>query len=335
MADVTKAAQPVGCARVLASLKACATSNYFWACLVYLIYTMQVISIDYCSVAIGKSRTVTLNSTAYDSNGDPYYYDSIYTAPSPLCDTTGYTTINRQWVAAGCTHLISAVLYTAAWWPFFADARRRANPLFVAAVMLPEVLNIVEACLYLFTATLYAPISIDEECAASYWCARYMGLHRLETAAASISLIAAFLWLWQWWATHVRAPYRGLSPFDVDVYSQILLIAPSIIYVVYNATVLHYPPDYEDDFLYVKADVVFFVGSVLYMLGALRDLDFFFWLPWPGCGQVLEAAPGAAPSAAAGDAETKNALAAGAGADAGDIKDESKVTLRVVPGVKM
>jgi hypothetical protein len=47
---------------------------------------------------------------------------------------------------------------------------------------------------------------------------------------------------------------------------------------------------------------------------------------------VLEAAPGAAP---AGDAETKNALAAGAGAGAEEVKDETKLTVRVVPGVKM
>ena len=55
-------------------------------------------------------------------------------------------------------------------------------------------------------------------------------------------------------------------------------------YVAYNVQIIQDPASYGTNFLYKKADVVFFVGAALYLAAALRDCGVFFFLPFvPGC----------------------------------------------------
>ena len=55
-------------------------------------------------------------------------------------------------------------------------------------------------------------------------------------------------------------------------------------YVAYNVQIIQDPASYGTNFLYKKADAVFFVGAALYLAAALRDCGVFFFLPFvPGC----------------------------------------------------
>ncbi len=59
-------------------------------------------------------------------------------------------------------------------------------------------------------------------------------------------------------------------------------------YVVYNGQILADPDAYGYDVLYVKADVLFCVSAIFYLLGSMRDCGFFTWLPLAGCRSLAQ-----------------------------------------------
>jgi len=263
-------------------------SLYFWSCIVYLVYTMQIMAIDYCHVT-NKGSSVTFPAVPAIPDDPSTPEDETYAAIDAydvytnheICNDYGLATINKQFIAAGVIHLLSAVMYLFAWYPWMVENWSKTTTLFRFAILLPEFLNIIEAAIYIRTADLYAPYSIV---CLTYTCKEYVHLHALELAAASVNFVASVLWLWQWYATFIRGPGRGLSPFDVDFYAQLLLLVPSAIYVAYNVQVSNDLESYGPNKLYKSADVVYFVGAVLYVIGAMRDNDFFFFLSSvPGC----------------------------------------------------
>jgi len=307
--------------------RAALASFYVWSCVVYLVYTSQALAVDYCSVS-RPSRSVFSNTSA-PTVDDPYYYYAVTeVVPDPSCDESGYTSVNRQFVALAAVHLLSAFMYAGAWRGWFAKNAASTPAWALALILLPEALNVAEAALYIYTSTLYAPLSVPDKgnaCYADADCAGYHRLHRLELAAAVISLLASVFWAWSWWYTFQRGPGRGLSVYDPDLYSTLLLLVPSVMYVVYNAQIIADPTTYGDNFLYKKADAVYFVGAVLYLVAALRDCGVFFFLPFvPGCAFDFDAtapadlftlrttaAAGGAAKGAAGGGETSTSVVVG------------------------
>lgn len=274
---------PRGCApRLGAALWRSAQSMYVWACFVYLVYCCQALAVDYCELSFPSTLVNTTVLGGAGTAEDPYTYEYYpYEAPSWQCAENGPSSINRQYVALASVHLVTAFMYGYAWRDWMA-LHASDTPLWARAlIMVPEALNVVEAAIYVYTATLYGPYEADPECQLDPDCPAYHRLHRLELAGAAVEMAAALLWAWSWWYTFERVPGRGLTPFDPDFWSSLLLVIPSAMYIAYNVEVIAVPADYGSNFLYKKADVVYFVGSVLYLGAALRDQDAFFWLP---CG---------------------------------------------------
>ena len=218
---------------------------------------------------------------------------------SSICSENGYSSINKkQYLALSIIHVINAVMYGASWIPWLRENAKSRSTTFLALLALPEVLNVVEAALYLASARHYGHSSANLTTYASS--NEYRLMHRLELAASLIEMVASFGWTWSWWATHERGPGRGLSIFDLDLWSTALLVASSGVYVAYNVQITraqgegwwgvhHDPTNYSTNHLYVRGDVMYFVGACLYLFAAMRDCDCWFWLPSPVFG------PSAAP----------------------------------------
>lgn len=133
--------------------------------------------------------------------------------------------------------------------------------------MIPEWLNVLGAVLYLVSASEYDVAYFNADA--------LLRNHYIETVAATVEFCAAIGWCWVWWYTHVRGPGRGLTLDDPDFTANIFIVVPSIIYIVYNASNLQSPQSYDDlgpnSVLYQKAELLYAVGSALYLLCALRD----------------------------------------------------------------
>lgn len=296
-----------GCARLLVACKSCLRSVYFWANLLYLGYTLQALAVDWCSVihpdlpflppppfvasppplpsTSDYSASDYASSSDYNASSSDYassdYASSDYGQyRAPLCVERGYSPINKQYEALAAVHVVSAVVYGAAWIPWY-----RANPersaAFKVAVMVPEVLNLVEAALYMHSSRFYAPNSLDASCRADYACKPYMRLHYVELSACIIELFASVGYCWVWWSIHERRPGRGLTLWDLDAWCQFFLVISSLVYFVYYLDVTRHPEHYGTNFEYKTADTMYFVGALLYLFSDMRDNDFFFWIPTP------------------------------------------------------
>jgi hypothetical protein len=167
------------------------------------------------------------------------------------------------YIVSGIIHLLNAFQYIYAWFPLGFGI--------FSWVMIPEWLNVLGAALYLVSASEYDAAYFDTE-----------ALHRnhvIETVAATIEFFAAVGWTWVWWKTHVRGPGRGLTLDDPDFTGNILIVVPSIIYIVYNASNLQNPASYYDlgpnTFLYQTANELYAVGAAFYVLCAMRDDGWF------------------------------------------------------------
>lgn len=241
-------------------------SWYFWACIVYVIYASQVLAIDYC----------------------PYGEDNI------LCSFTGDTSINQQYIAAGAVHVTNAVQYFISW------NRDFGYPM-TNLVIIPEVLNIIEASLYLSTATKYANASTECErltnealancsitdddtssCTVDVCNEIYHPLHRTELAASIIELLASIGWIWSWYQTYIRTPGRGWTLDDPDLFGSFFTFIPSIIYLVYYIQINMDPSQYGTNYLYVTGDILYMVGALGYLLGAWRDAGGSTCMPLAG-----------------------------------------------------
>lgn len=75
----------------------------------------------------------------------------------------------------------------------------------------------------------------------------------------------------RWWLTYPRYPGRGWTFDDPDAWANLLIVAPSLMYFAYNVYIQQHPEQYGSYDLYVQADIAFWVGSIMYLLAALRD----------------------------------------------------------------
>ena len=247
---------------------------------------------DYATTTSSTSTTSDYNATsdyassdynATTSSSDYDYYDyGAYLAP--LCSAQGWSPINEQYVALAGVHVISALVYFFAWYPYFRDHPELSVRMRVG-LLAPDVLNFVEAIIYLKGSTRYAPNSLDPKCdthgtpPGSWACRAYMELHYDEMSASIVELFASVGYCWVWWTIHERRPGRGMTVWDLDAWCQLFLVASSLVYFYYYVDVTAKPNRYATNFEYKTADTMYFVGALMYVAAEMRDQDFFFWLP--------------------------------------------------------
>lgn len=264
-------------ARFREALRQVAVSPYFWANVVYVVYTVQALAVDYCSVG----HPDVLAPAPAPAAG-------LVWTQAPQCAESGDSPVYRQYVALAVMHLVNAFQYLWLWRSWFRDNAASHSWFFLARVLAPEFLNILEASLYLHTATRYGAVQKTPRCVESptnpdwFACPELLQLHTEELYASLIELVASFLWFWSWMDTaEHELPGRGFSLWDLDLHSSYLLIVGSLIYTVYNYQIDAKPQSYGSNRVYKAADVIYFVGALLYMGASLRDCDLFFWVHVP------------------------------------------------------
>jgi hypothetical protein len=197
------------------------------------------------------------------SSDDVYYdKDANYIVPTDSFYFQRIRSIDSLYLVAGIIHLVNAFQYIYAWFPLGFGI--------FTWVMIPEWLNVIGASLYLVGASQYDVAYRSEGVLQKN--------HVIETVASAVEVGAAFGWTWVWWVTHVRGAGRGLTLDDPDFTGNALIIIPSIMYLVYNVNNLRDPENYRSGpnaSLYQTADLWYAVGSVVYLLSALRDDGWF------------------------------------------------------------
>lgn len=182
--------------------------------------------------------------------------------------------INRLYYAFNVVHTINAVQYYHSWLPL-------GYRWYHLHIVLPDYLNMFGAGLYIYSSTFYEACYNDSADAAD--APSCMSIHRLETTAAALETVAAFGWFAVWIATYPRqTPGRGWSLDDPDTWANAGIVIPSIVYLAYNVQVINDPTQYGSNFLYVTGDLLYFLGAIAYLLCALRDDGWFFFMPGGG-----------------------------------------------------
>ncbi|CAF2044621.1 unnamed protein product [Rotaria magnacalcarata] len=173
--------------------------------------------------------------------------------------------MNQLYIGLATASIIMGFLYCWAW---------RNRSLF-DIVMIPEYLNLMQAGLYLWSATWYS----KQDTLGGYYT---MAVHKIELTASIIGLFAAKGWLISWYMTYTRVFGRGYTLDDPDMVSCLATLANAIIYLVYNIQLNVSPEQYETNMLYKSADILGFVDACFCVFACLRDDDWFWFLPLAG-----------------------------------------------------
>jgi hypothetical protein len=147
-------------ARIPICWKKLVHSRYMLANLVYLVYSIGILMINFHSDVNETTNDISLSTKR------------ILDQP---VGTTPY--VNRYYIGLGFLHLLSAFLY---WWAW----RGRS---WLDIIMIPEYLNHIEAGLYLWSAFWYS----KQDTLGGYYT---LAVHRIELTAAIIELFASFGW---------------------------------------------------------------------------------------------------------------------------------------------
>jgi len=263
---------------------------YLYANLIYFAYAISQLYIDYYGWDYSG-----FTSYPDQQNGDYY--------PNPY----GY--INALYIGMNFVHLVNAIMYVANW-------MQMGYP-FLSVIQIPEFFNIIGAALYISSSFRYneadKPVIFGTNVNGTdtYLCQTYVysptdtnftspyydtadcltsagtEVRALEMAASAIDLLAAFGWCLTWWMSYERRPGQGWTLDDPDTWSNSTTLVGAIFYFVYNVRVSTHADEYWDPSssaysLYQYGDIVYFIGSVFYILAALRDDGWFFWMPVGG-----------------------------------------------------
>jgi hypothetical protein len=85
-----------------------------------------------------------------------------------------------------------------------------------------------------------------------------------------------------WYMTYTRTLGRGYTLDDPDTVAYLATTTNTLMYVVYNTTMLVHPEQYGSNYLYTTADILGFVGACFYVFANLRDDSWFWFLPLSG-----------------------------------------------------
>jgi len=188
-------------------------------------------------------------------------------------DEWSMETINHVFIVAAVVHVVNACMYIWVWMDSGYPFRHR--------VMIPELLNIAESSLYLVSASMYSFENADGDNMA-HMDPVLRRVQRIELVAAILELMAAFGWVITWYMTYPRAPGRGWTLDDPDIWANVTIVTPGIIYVVYNIQEHLYPESYGGNLLYITADKIYMANAILYFIVALRDVGWFWYMPTAG-----------------------------------------------------
>jgi len=156
-------------------------------------------------------------------------------------------------------------------------------------IMIPELLNITEACLYITSSTYY-----PNEGYSSYNGTEFINdpvtgeVQKIELAAAVVATAAALGWCASWWAAYPRYPGRGITLDDPDLTALFTLVLGALMYLSYASQIIQDPSTYGSNLLYVQADYVYALNGILYSIIALRDCGFFSFGPVGGIWNFYE-----------------------------------------------
>lgn len=242
------------------------TNRYNAANVVYLAYALIITFIAYLTERQASAAFPVAPPPPAD---DPYAYVSIdyYDVSTMAPYTSALALVNRMYIAAATIHVVNAFMYAWVW-------RGIDEPIaFTSPIMFPEYLNIIESSLYLYSATRYS--SITTYGVDAYSTTEALNVHKVEFTAAMVNLAASVGWVLTWWATRTIKPGRGATLDDPDVWANIFIVVPSLIYVAYNAQVNAWPSFYAYDQLYQVGDCMYLAGAVFYVLCGLRDDGWF------------------------------------------------------------
>ena len=82
--------------------------------------------------------------------------------------------------------------------------------------------------------------------------------------------------------TYVRTIGRGFTFDDPDTMAWLTTVISSIIYLVYYVQMNVDPLQYNTNWLYTYGDIVYFIGACYFICAALRDDNWFWFLPFAG-----------------------------------------------------
>jgi len=82
--------------------------------------------------------------------------------------------------------------------------------------------------------------------------------------------------------TYTRTLGRGFTLDDPDVIAFTSTMVGAVLYVVYNIQINMHPEEYDTNSIYTYGDIMYFVGACFYVLAALRDDHWFWFLPMGG-----------------------------------------------------
>jgi hypothetical protein len=156
----------------------------------------------------------------------------------------------------------------------------------------PEYLNIIEASLYIWSSSLYGHLYITDD-DNSWYSADFFLCRELELIASVVEILASVGWVMVWYRMFVETvnpsltavPGRGLSVYDPDFHANWTLLLGAVLYFIYNLRIYGNPKDYETDYLYEVADIVYVINAIFYMVATLRDLG---WSYGACCGVQLQ-----------------------------------------------
>jgi len=206
--------------------------------------------------------------------------------------------INNMYVGAAVVHVVNAAMYIYVW----IDA---GYPL-IHRIMIPEVLNVLEASLYLATASMYgyetygeggsyasegyynSSASADIYASVSYYTSYeapdpiLADVQKIELTASIVEMLAACGWVTTWYFTYQRVPGRGWTLDDPDTWANLSILTPAVIYIVYNAQMQLYPDEYGVNLLYITADKIYMFNAIIYFVASLRDVGWFWFMSTAG-----------------------------------------------------
>lgn len=113
----------------------------------------------------------------------------------------------------------------------------------------------------------------------------------LELFASLIEVIAAFGWNYQWYAVYIEEYStskettigRGFTLDDPDLWANLTIDIGALYYFYYNVNLFQMQfQNYETSYLFMTGDLFYFINSVLYTIASLRDCDVFWYLPTAG-----------------------------------------------------
>ena len=247
-------------------------NRYSQANVIYLTYCFLIIYVDVVlQPAVAEAYNLAFPTVSGSDDyyvGDDYYYSYSYNSDYKDLLAARYKDLYDAYKVAAWIHMFNAIQYIFAWFP--------AGYGLISVVQIPELLNLIGATCYVVTAYNYEKL-IDATDPLT------IQTHKLETFASAVELLAAFGWGVTWWMTYPRNVIgRGFTLDDFDVWGNVFIFCPSVIYLVYNVAVLQDPAQYYTNFLYADGNILFAVGSIVYVLSSLRDDGWFDFLPTGG-----------------------------------------------------